>query len=101
MKPVQVGTLYGIGVEPGDPELMTLKGLRLLKQSPVVAFPAGIQGKPGMPQQIVDQWLGEHQVKLALTFPYVQDKVTLTQAWQIAAEQVWEYLLRSRCRVCL
>lgn len=89
---MQVGTLYGISVGPGDPELMTLKGLRILKQSPVVAFPAGIQGKPGMAQQITAQWLEAHQVQLALTFPYVQDMVTLTQAWQIAAEQVWQYL---------
>jgi precorrin-2/cobalt-factor-2 C20-methyltransferase len=27
-----------------------------------------------------------------LTFPYVQDVVTLTQAWQLAAQQVWHYL---------
>src|ERR687885_2060715 len=92
MVTVQVGTLYGISVGSGEPELITLKGLRILKQSPVVAFPAGIEGKPGMAQQIVAQWLESHQVQLALTFPYVQDMVTLTQAWQIAAEQVWHYL---------
>ena len=89
---VQVGTLYGISVGPGDPELITLKGLRILKQSPVVAFPAGVQGKLGMAQLIVDEWLGSHQVQLALSFPYVQDMVILTQAWQVAAEQVWQYL---------
>ena len=89
---VQVGTLYGISVGPGDPELITLKGLRILKQVPVVAFPAGIHGKPGIAQQIVDEWLGVHQVQLALTFPYVQDIAILTQAWEIAAEQVWQYL---------
>jgi len=89
---VQVGTLYGISVGPGDRELITLKGLRILKQVPVVAFPAGIHGKPGIAQQIVDEWLGVHQVQLALTFPYVQDIAILTQAWEIAAEQVWQYL---------
>jgi len=89
---VQVGTLYGISVGPGDPELITLKGLRILKQVPVVAFPAGIHGKQGIAQQIVDEWLGSHQVQLALIFPYVQDIAILTQAWEIAAEQVWQYL---------
>ncbi|HEY9672383.1 MAG TPA: precorrin-2 C(20)-methyltransferase [Waterburya sp.] len=89
---VQVGTLYGVSVGPGDRELITLKGLRILKQAPVVAFPAGVQGKPGIAQQIVEEWMGSHQVKLALTFPYVQDVVTLTQAWQLAAQQVWHYL---------
>lgn len=89
---VQVGTLYGISVGPGDRELITLKGLRILKQSPVVAFPAGIQGKPGIAQAIVAEWVGSHQVQLALTFPYVQDMDTLTRSWQMAAEQVWQYL---------
>ena len=92
MTAVQVGTLYGISVGPGDPELITLKGLRILKQVAVVAFPSGIQGKPGIAQRIVDEWLENHQVQLALTFPYVQDMVVLTQAWKIAAEQVWQYL---------
>lgn len=89
---MQLGTLYGISVGPGDPELITLKGLRILKQASVVAFPAGVQGKPGIAQQIVDEWLGSHQVQVALTFPYVQDIAILTQAWQIAAQQVWQYL---------
>src|SRR4028118_150339 len=92
MTTVQVGTLYGISVGPGDPELITLKGLRILKQSPVVAFPCGVKGKLGMAQLIVDEWLESHQVQLALSFPYVQDMVILTQAWQVAAEQVWQYL---------
>ncbi|HEY9632903.1 MAG TPA: precorrin-2 C(20)-methyltransferase [Coleofasciculaceae cyanobacterium] len=89
---MQVGTLYGISVGPGDPELITLKGLRILKKAPVVAFPAGIHGNPGIAQQIVDEWLGSHQVQLALIFPYVQDMDILTQAWQLAAEQIWQYL---------
>lgn len=92
----QVGTLYGISVGPGDPELITLKGLRILKQVPVVAFPAGVGGKPGMAQQIVQPWLESDRVELALTFPYVQDMTALTQAWQTAAEQVWQYLCRGQ-----
>ncbi len=86
------GTLYGISVGPGDPELLTLKGLRLLKQAPVVAFPEGVQGKRGMAEQIVEEWLRPEQIRLALTFPYVQDNDVLTAAWNLAATRVWEYL---------
>ncbi|WP_372865392.1 precorrin-2 C(20)-methyltransferase [Spongiibacter sp.] len=35
---VETGRLYGIGVGPGDPELLTLKAVRLIKDSPVVAY---------------------------------------------------------------
>jgi precorrin-2/cobalt-factor-2 C20-methyltransferase len=89
---VAIGTLYGISVGPGDPELLTLKGLRLLKQSPIVAFPAGGRGKPGMAETIVQQWLRPEQTQLALEFPYVQDTDVLMQAWQTAAAQVWQHL---------
>lgn len=89
---MQLGTLYGISVGPGDPELITLKGLRILQEVPVVAFPAGSHGKPGIAESIVEQWLKRAQVQLPLNFPYVQDRVTLAQAWQKAAEQVWQYL---------
>lgn len=87
-----IGTLYGIGVGPGDPELITVKGLRLLQQVPVVAYPAGIDGRSGMAEQIITQWLQPTQTQLALNFPYVQDETALTQAWQIAADQVWQWL---------
>ena len=89
---MQTGKLYGIGVGSGDPELITLKGLRILKNAPVVAFPAGLNGNLGIAQQIVLPWLQSHQRQLALTFPYVQDEAVLTQAWQLAAEQVWHHL---------
>lgn len=89
---MKIGTLYGIGVGPGDPELIPLKGLRRLQTAPVVAFPAGMGGKPGIAQQIIAEWLSPQQVQLELNFPYIQDEGVLKQAWQEAAEKVWHYL---------
>ena len=93
---MKIGTLYGISVGPGDPELITIKGLRSLQQASVVAFPTGIQGKPGIAQQIIAPLLMPQQQQLALKFPYVQDMTVLTGAWQVAATQVWEYLQQDR-----
>ncbi len=86
------GQLYGISLGPGDPELITVKGLRLLQAAPVVAFPAGMGGKVGMAQAIAADWLRPHQIQLPLTFPYTRDQAVLEQAWQTAAAQVWPYL---------
>ncbi|MGB7087339.1 MAG: precorrin-2 C(20)-methyltransferase [Phormidesmis sp.] len=88
----QPGTLYGIGVGPGDPELLTVKALRRLQAAPVVAFPAGLKGKPGLAERTVTPWLSASQTRLPLTFPYVQDAQQLSAAWQQAAEAVWSYL---------
>ena len=38
------GKLYSVGIGPGDPELMTLKSVRLLKECDVVAIPQGDNG---------------------------------------------------------
>ena len=91
-----IGTLYGISVGPGDPELLTIKGLRVLQQVPVVAFPAGVKGQLGMAQQIVTQWLKPDQQQLVLTFPYVQDIALLNRAWFLAAQQVWQHLIQGQ-----
>lgn len=92
MAALGVGTLWGIGVGPGDPELMTLKAVRRLQAAPVVAFPAGRGGQPGIAERIIAEVLQPHQTRLALHFPYVQDGATLTAAWQQAAQQVWTHL---------
>ncbi|MBM08761.1 MAG: precorrin-2 C(20)-methyltransferase [Magnetovibrio sp.] len=34
------GTLYGLGIGPGDPELITLKALRIIEKTPIIAYPA-------------------------------------------------------------
>ncbi|MDY6936366.1 MAG: precorrin-2 C(20)-methyltransferase [Cyanobacteriota bacterium] len=90
--PKPIGTLYGIGVGPGDPELITVKGARILERVPIVAFPAGIKGKPGVAENIIKPWLQPDQIRLPLEFPYVRDEATLQQAWQKAAARTWKYL---------
>ncbi len=89
---MQTGILYGVSVGTGDPELITVKGLRILQQSKVVAFPAGTGDRPGVAQKIITRWLAPHQILLPLYFPYLQDRQQLQTAWHKAAVFVWQYL---------
>lgn len=89
---MKLGTLYGVSVGTGDPELITVRGLRILQTSPIVAFPAGINKGKGIAQNIIQSWLQPQQKLLALDFPYIQDEIQLQQAWNQAAAQVWSYL---------
>ena len=36
---MKMGKLYGVGVGPGDPELLTLKAVRIIEESEVIAIP--------------------------------------------------------------
>jgi precorrin-2/cobalt-factor-2 C20-methyltransferase len=62
------GRIYGLGVGPGDPELLTLKALRLLRQVPVIAYPAPEQGE-SFARSIVAGWIAGHQREIAIRFP--------------------------------
>lgn len=86
------GTLTGLGVGPGDPDLMTLKALKVLQAAPVVAFPQGRPGQMGVAQHIVSPHLQAHQRQLPLDFPFVVEDDQLQTAWKRAADQVWAVL---------
>jgi precorrin-2/cobalt-factor-2 C20-methyltransferase len=66
--PAPSGRLYGLGVGPGDPELLTLKALRLLREVPVVAYPAPEHGD-SFARSIVAAWIEGHQREIAVRFP--------------------------------
>ncbi|MEM9214609.1 MAG: precorrin-2 C(20)-methyltransferase [Cyanobacteria bacterium P01_F01_bin.150] len=90
------GTLYGISVGPGDPDLITVKALQILQQVKVVACPKGMGDHPGIAQAIVDKWIGPHQTLIPLIFPYVQDEAELEMAWTTAAQTVWQHLYQGQ-----
>jgi precorrin-2/cobalt-factor-2 C20-methyltransferase len=62
------GHLYGLGLGPGDPELVTLKALRLLRAAAVVAYPAPERGD-SFARRIVAEWLDRGQREIAIRFP--------------------------------
>ena len=59
------GTLYGLGIGPGDPELITVKALRLLRAAPVIAYPAPEEGD-SLARAIVAPHLSGEQEEVAI-----------------------------------
>jgi precorrin-2/cobalt-factor-2 C20-methyltransferase len=62
------GRLHGVGLGPGDPELVTLKAVRLIGESPVVAYFAK-KGRPSNARRIASRWIRPGIIELALAFP--------------------------------
>src|ERR1700681_680938 len=63
-----IGALYGLGLGPGDPELVTLKALRLLRAAPVIAYPAPDSGE-SFARSIVSEFLNPAQREVRIAFP--------------------------------
>jgi len=66
------GTLYGVGVGPGDPELMSLKAARILKSAPVIAFFAK-KGNPGNARRAVNGHLNPDAELIRLDYPFTTE----------------------------
>ncbi len=62
------GRLYGIGLGPGDPELLTVKAVRLIQAAPVVSYFAKA-GRRGNARTIVDRWMTGAAEELPLHYP--------------------------------
>lgn len=63
-------TLYGLGVGPGDPDLITLKAHRVLNAVPVVAYPAPDTG-PSLARAIAAPHIPEGRIEIAIRTPMV------------------------------
>ena len=62
------GTLYGIGVGPGDPELLTLKAVRLIRACPVLAYPAPEEGE-ALARRIAAPHVPPGKIEIAIRLP--------------------------------
>lgn len=81
------GTLYGIGVGPGDPELMTLKAVRCLKACPVLAIPQK-EKERCTAYQIAVQAVPEIEEKetLCIDIPMTKDAVRIEESHRAGTE---------------
>lgn len=88
-----IGTLYGIGVGPGDPELLTVKAFRRLKEADVIAYPKKQRGSKSYAQQIVEAYFSpDEKEMLGLVFPMTKDKTVLQEKWNETVNAVWMHL---------
>lgn len=87
------GIVYGIGVGPGDPELMTLKAVRLIRETEVVAF-TGNEGKESVAYQIAAAAVPEIADKklVPVRMPMLKERTLLEEAHRESAEILESYL---------
>lgn len=89
------GTVYGIGVGPGDPELMTLKGARLLSACPVIAYPAPETGD-SLARRIATPHIPDTATEIIIRTPMSTDRFPAEEVYDRAAENISEHLAAGR-----
>jgi precorrin-2/cobalt-factor-2 C20-methyltransferase len=87
----KTGTLYGIGVGPGDPELITLKALKVLQRVPHIFASCSSKNNYSLALNIVRCHLNGAGIE-HLPFPMTRDPQALKVAWEKNAQRVLEVL---------
>jgi precorrin-2/cobalt-factor-2 C20-methyltransferase len=73
--------LYCVGCGPGDPELLTIKAVNLIKNAEVIFAPTAREGKPSIALSVVEQYVDKSTKTASLVFPMVKDKESLKDYW--------------------
>ena len=89
------GTLYGLGIGPGDPELITLKALRILERTSVLAYPAPEEGE-SLVRSIVADHLDGHHEEICIRMPMVAARFPAQEVYDRAAVELGRHLDASR-----
>ncbi|MBF0102487.1 MAG: precorrin-2 C(20)-methyltransferase [Desulfobacterales bacterium] len=87
-----IGTLYGIGVGPGDPDLLTLKAIKILKRVNRVFTAASTKNTYSLAVNIAKPHLVETATIVLLPFPMTNDEVEKQDAWEINAKRIIDEL---------
>ena len=88
------GKLYGLGIGPGDPELLTLKAHRILTSVPVIAYPMMESGKV-LARAIVADFIRPEQIEIPMPLPFSVERSSQPY-YDIGAETIAQHLTDGR-----
>jgi len=89
------GTAFGIGVGPGDPELLTLKALRLIQDCPVLAWPATLDNE-STARSIAEQHIPDNRIEIPIRMPMVESRFPAQDVYDQAAIEIGDHLMDGR-----
>lgn len=86
------GTFYGIGVGPGDPELMTLKAVKTIQASDIIIVPRSEKKEKSRAFTIAQPYISKETRIVYQVFPMLYNKDLLEKAWEENTKQIVGYL---------
>ncbi|MCQ9207497.1 MAG: precorrin-2 C(20)-methyltransferase [Omnitrophica bacterium] len=82
------GKLYGIGIGPGDPGLLTIKAKEILDEVDIIFVPKSEDDGKSCARSIIERALSGKKDFTELTFPMTRNKKTLKAYWKKAAGKI-------------
>jgi len=90
------GKLFGVGVGPGDPELLTLKAKRVIEEADYLAVPVSLKEKESFALSIVQDLIEKEKPILKLFFPMIAEEDLLQKSWAEAVEEIQKVLQQEK-----
>ena len=97
---MSAGILYGVGLGPGDPELMTLKAARLIAGAGCIAYPT-LAGADSFARAIAAAVIAPGTEEIRMDLPMTRDRAPAQTAYDAGAARIAEVLEQGRDVVCL
>ncbi|WP_380054779.1 precorrin-2 C(20)-methyltransferase [Falsihalocynthiibacter sp. SS001] len=94
------GKLYGVGLGPGDPDLMTMRAVRLVQNASVVAYPC-LEGGASFARSIAAQYIPDGIREIAMDVPMTVERAPAQQAYDRGADGIAKALESGEDVVCL
>lgn len=90
--------LIGIGVGPGDPDLLTVKAVKAIQNADVIMCPASKEDRPSIALSVVSTLIdkSKNQEIIKLIFPMTKDKDVLAETWKKNAKIMAEKVLSGK-----
>ncbi len=88
-------TLYGLGVGPGDPNLITVKARDILARAPVIAYPAP-EGGESLVRAIADPWIPPDRIEIVIATPMSVERFPAQEVYDRYADDIASHLEAGR-----
>jgi precorrin-2/cobalt-factor-2 C20-methyltransferase len=95
------GKLFGVGVGPGDPELLTIKAVRIIKEADIIFTAASTKNRYSLAVEIATPYISPSTRIEKLSFPMTKDEKEVETAWIHNAKQIAEQLKKGKNAVFL
>jgi precorrin-2/cobalt-factor-2 C20-methyltransferase len=94
--PKKIGTLYGIGVGPGDPDLIPVKSIKILSRAHIVFTAASTKNEHSLAVEIARSHIPKTTTIKMLYFPMTRDEKVRRASWTRNASIVIEHIIQGK-----